>query len=181
MEKVDWSKAPDDATHCWPNAPEFFKCERGVWLVWCMNAQQWHKAELESRILGLIPRPRQAWTGTGLPPVGTHVEMANEQCYGLSEYGSKFIGQNCVVRSLFVNSLGSDMVAVEKDDGACCCFLADMCRPIKTQAQIAAEEREAAIEELRILLSEVSCDDYHAAVAMIDAGYRKSTPTQEDK
>ena len=37
----------------------------------------------------------------------------------------------------------------------------------------AADQREKDIEELRVLLSKIACDDYHAAVAMIDAGYRK--------
>jgi len=39
--------------------------------------------------------------------------------------------------------------------------------------EAAAEDRQKGIEELRSLLSKVACDDYHAAVAIYDAGYRK--------
>lgn len=104
-----------------------------------------------------------AWTGEGLPPVGTVCEVLNNELSGPEWerctilYSGKFRimydSESCYERVGFIDNLKF--------------------RQIRTPDQIAAEKREADIEELRMLLSKVACDDYHAAVAMIDAGYHK--------
>jgi hypothetical protein len=113
------------------------------------------------------------WTGEGLPPVGTVCEM--------SLFASNKWELCLPVHYLEQPADHSDQVVVYQDSlgGEVCYILDPPCsgsiqfRPIRTPEQIAAEEREAEIEVLRVLLSKVACDDYHAAVAVFEAGYRK--------
>lgn len=103
---------------------------------------------------------KEPWTGEGLPPVGTVCEW-HPNVHGWVE----------------VTILGHDgddtWYRVKGEDHTQTCRNMAFFRPIRTPEQIAAEKREADIEELRVLLSNVACDDYQAAVAMIDAGYHK--------
>lgn len=114
---------------------------------------------------------KEPWTGEGLPPVGTVCEVLNNEVSGPEWerctilYSGKFRimydSESCYERVGFIDNLKF--------------------RQIRRPDQIAAEKREADIEELRMLLSKVACDDYHAAVAMIDAGYRKQDNADERK
>lgn len=122
--------------------------------------------------------PKQAvteeWTGEGQPPVGIDVEIHNKPCRGVVEGAESFIGTNCKVLAVFANVNGYEMVAVEDTAGACMCFRVDMCGPVRTPEQIAAEERET---ELNRMVATVSMLDKGWArkvcAGLYDAGYRK--------
>lgn len=194
MSEIDWSKAPEGATHyassqgSWDAAWYILESENlasmlddGIDTEW-----GWRPIDSEDRselLPRLIPRHAPQWSGTGLPPVGTFVEMVNDKDYTVSDYGKQFIGEPCVVMAAFINSQGYDMVAVEKDDGACCCFRADMCRPILTEAQIAAEERGKELEAMeevaaRAWRSVNPGEDMISVIvsALHKDGYRKKEP-----
>ncbi|AXH75222.1 MAG: hypothetical protein [Caudoviricetes sp.] len=172
-EAIDWSKAPEGATHYFSEAGsgKWRDLSGEFWRWWSEEDLEWkygsggRSAKLLNRTdLGINERPGYSkWNGEGLPPVGTVCEckvsagaewvecevVAHKVHYGAT-YAIAFVDENTVMLSAGIRF-----------------------RPTRTPEQIAAEEREKAIEELRQLLSCVACDDYHAAVAMIDAGYRK--------
>lgn len=171
MSLFDWSRAPTNAIGAFFNAKDaFFFVEtkqpsryggtEGFAGDKC-NGEQYH---VFPEYWSWEERPAQ-WDGQGLPPVGTVCEVDIWEEWPRCEIIAHF-QQRCGVVAAFT---------VEVVDGAKSldAYGAEFFRPIRTAEQIAAEEREAAIEELRKLLSRVACDDYHAAVAMIDAGYRK--------
>lgn len=111
----------------------------------------------------MVRRPAAGWGAAGLPPVGAVCEVLNntldrpewESCKILyaGRHTCVYDSESCAERYAHYEDV--------------------QFRPIRTPEQIAAEEREKAIEDLRQILSNVACDDFHAAVAVIDAGYRK--------
>lgn len=122
------------------------------------------------------------WSGEGLPTVGIDVEIHNKTCRGVVEGAESFIGTNCKVLATFVNVNGYEMVAVEDTAGACMCFRADMCGPVRTPEQIAAEERSREVDAAFNLVNETTQVPgeivrqnilRRAVEAMINAGYRK--------
>lgn len=189
MTDIDWSKAPEGATHYAHGSGDW----HAAWYIVAAptvasmlddgvdDEWEWRPIDQEDRaelIPRLVARPAPQRSGTGLHPVGACVEMVNDKDYMVSDYGKQFIGEPCVVMAAFINSQGIDMVAVEKDDGACWCFRADMCRPIRTEAQIAEEDRDKACEAmLEIAKSRRPDPDVYEAIATLyDAGYRKQEP-----
>ena len=122
------------------------------------------------RMLHLIERPTQ-WNGEGLPPVGAACEyrVGSGTWYPCTiRYITTPISDEELQVVAHCPHLNGDQIGGVGNGIGEINF-----RPIRTPEQIAAEEREKDIEELRALLSNVACDYYHAAVAMIDAGYRK--------
>jgi len=98
------------------------------------------------------------WNGEGHPSVGTICEFEVEtgewrKCEVIA------VKEDYVVCWIHVNKiLATSGVSL---------------RPVKTPEQIAEEERERGIEEMAKILGVVACDDYVAATALYDAGYRK--------
>lgn len=159
-EQIDWSKAPADATHYVP-APN--DLHHPIWLKMegstVLNAGyigHYHWAHTYTRgsqpctdLSNAIARPSTpSWSGEGLPPVGVKVLIMNPEQFAITDYGQEFVGEECTVLAVFVNDLDYRMVAVEKVGGSCCCFISEMCFPIRAPEQIAADEREAAIKEM---------------------------------
>ncbi len=82
MEQIDWSKAPTHATHWCPGnarieagwiyniGGEFYSCYADKGLEHIPVFPAWREENLIQR------PPKQTWTGTGLPPVGTVCEFA---------------------------------------------------------------------------------------------------------
>lgn len=99
------------------------------------------------------------WDG-GIPPVGT-------ECEYLCAEGGEW--RKCeVVAYYFAN-----VVAVDALRSAAVLMHPMMFRPIKTPEQIAAEERQQAIDEM-MHLAVAPCRSYKDVVsALYDAGYRK--------
>ena len=79
MSEIDWSKAPEGATHCAPEGLSreprvcWYRRHEDRWEYFSPNRREWRRSangqEFHDR---LIPRPTQ-WRGPedGLPPVGT--------------------------------------------------------------------------------------------------------------
>lgn len=101
------------------------------------------------------------------------------------EEAEQFVGPNVKVVSTFKLS-NTDMVVVYlEDENACCVFRASMCRPAKTPEQIAAEERDKAIQEMADTMAEYKCTDRanekmtSLSTYLHDHGYRKQPTDQQ--
>jgi hypothetical protein len=170
MTDIDWSKAPEGATHAVTTGPkwdggkdmvgvvEFAKlaggdyhrvCGHGGWF--CIGDNGW---------VVVAERP-SGWTGEGLPPVGARCEYFD---------GGEWMPCEVVAHR--------NNAAVVLSD----CYEADFVprqelRPIRSPEQIAAEERRAAILEMK---GHLSFSDYREAerhcATLYEAGYRKVTP-----
>lgn len=81
------------------------------------------------------------WDGTGLPSVGSMVELHNEPGYRI-EYGHEIIGKNVKVAG-FVKSGSVDIAVIEFDAGMYC-FRTDMLRPVRTEQQRLTDELQKA-------------------------------------
>lgn len=185
MTDIDWSKAPEGATHYMPET----ESSHAVWvmvsgntrLAWLASGDSsWEiDRSLEEDREYLIPRPAPQWNGEGLPPVDTSVLLDDARFPVFDDY-QEMIGVPVVVTAVFKSPTGVDMIACALPGGLCGCFRAVMAHPIKTPAQIAAEERDAAIGRMRECFDSVSDDlcptsnQYLETLfgALHDAGYR---------
>ena len=166
MSKVDWSKAPEGATHWMPEsrywqegfwkregeANYFFVC--GEWA--CSGARPFgHPA--------MVKRPATPqWNGEGLPPVGASVEWFSP-VYGW--LGGRVVGHDGAV------------AVISHSDGYTGCHLHEV-RPIRTPEQLAAEARERAIRDMVFGACGCEPDGGNTSVFILcellyDAGYRK--------
>lgn len=171
MSDIDWSKAPEGAQAYMPANDQWFEgwwkmvgaqsyfwaakgCENSRWEA--SNARPW-----DFRLL--VKRPAEpAWTGTGLPPVGTVCEYlcgsgswVEVEITAIARLGVCFVQQG---------RGGENYVA-----------LTAQFRPCRTPEQIAAEERSAFIAEIASLLGWDSSmhGSQRDAGKLYDAGYRK--------
>jgi hypothetical protein len=179
MNKVDWSKAPEGATHAfldnYDGPSPFFKVFHdrifhydGEKFSEMPNPSLFFDDWLKSRIY-IQERPTE-WNGTGLPPVGTECEIAASTPHQTVSWpeGTKvkvyanFTDDRGVELAAFVDAIGSvGGVAVAK------CF-----RPIRTPEQIAAEEREKAVIEMLARSNSCGTIPRRMCEAIYDAGYR---------
>ena len=102
MIEIDWSKAPEGATHC-------HEWIGGTWLkedgggIYYRSGDEWEmygSSDYASKdagidaLRGATPKPIE-WNGEGLPPVGIECEI---NCGGVWEVGSVlFVGKSVVV------------------------------------------------------------------------------------
>lgn len=103
-------------------------------------------------------KPEIQWAGEGLPPVGLNVEFIHN---GSSQGTGKVLfygAQRCIIQNTTKGSEGEQTGAIEDY-----IFL-----PIRTQEQIAAEEREEAIKQF-MQIGDIYWD---TASALYDAGAR---------
>ena len=137
---VDWSKAPEGATH-YVAGCGFFKTDLAGWFVCDGDEKVWRKTLYKSPENfywwgNAIQRPAAPqWNGEGLPPVGAVVEAV----YMGSPQGVvtvRYAGQ-CMI-------LWSD----ERNSEQCGAAEHYLFRPIRTPEQLAAEAREKAIIEI---------------------------------
>ncbi|MCZ7743491.1 HNH endonuclease [Pseudomonas aeruginosa] len=84
---IDWSKAPEGATHWEPSGPSFnegwMKKEGNEWFYWGEGPKRWFQGKLSCNVSAereatFEARPQEAWDGQGLPPVGTVCELQQE-------------------------------------------------------------------------------------------------------
>lgn len=75
---IDWSKAPEGATHYGDNSNGYVECwyrlfDGELEYKWADTPEMaWLRLRNANRgIHSLVARPKAEWTGTGLPPVGT--------------------------------------------------------------------------------------------------------------
>lgn len=147
MSEIDWSKAPEGATHArdcgWPS-PDWYKVSNGVLMV-VSCGEPWEESEYSSldKIPGVQERPSEAWTGTGIPPVGAVCEIQHES-----------LGwTRCeIVAHKVMDSTGVAMAIAWIDANTLDQSQGIRFRPIRTQEQIEAEERERAINEIEEIL-----------------------------
>ena len=164
-EQIDWSKAPEGATHCWAQAQDFFKLDNGNWMVWYGHGMRWAKSTIAERWGGLVERPTTpSWSGEGLPPVGVVCEY---RCVN-----DKWRQVKVIAHMIEMQKDNPCAVSQLGDTGPLCIGGASSFRKIRTPEQIAADEREAAILDMeRICRS----GDFGSGglAALYDAGYRK--------
>lgn len=189
MNSIDWSKAPEGATHYGAatysnNAPEwceaFYKNVGDCWMICFPESGGWHgdasrNDDWKERFATLIERPA-AWTGEGVPPKHTRVVIENPKGYGLVCDESEWLGPEVTVVHSYRNMFDIDLVVVERDDGAAQVFRASMCRPVRTSDRIAEEEREAAVKEMQVVVNSTPLAYMGGLYALYDAGYRKVQP-----
>lgn len=168
---IDWTKAPEGATHWEPSSYEFaegwMRKVGDKWSYWLEGSKVWGlsgpaccvSAEREATFEA---RPQDTWDGQGLPPVGTACEYRHMIW---PEYRS------CEIRYISEESLVAYDDAQEQFYRTC-----DMLfRPVRTLEQIAAEEREKAINQM---ISDAGYVDpkigtFVAMRNLYDAGYRR--------
>lgn len=177
MSDIDWSKAPEGATHWGHKSGEwcaaFYDLSGTRPLV--EGRDGWdscgHHVDWPERRDSLTPRP-VAWTGEGLPPVGTVCEL----------HISNDNWQPCEVIAMDVQD--GEPVSVVRYGGGYYGSAAKDVRPIRTPEQIEAELREREIDDLRQVIKQAhyalpNTDVAPAekakayAAAIHAAGYRK--------
>lgn len=174
---IDWSKAPEDATHLsLPNSPNqrpvFWRVTEGKAVeAWAMEPdlsavgdhfQYGPEGCMSFIAYSAITKPKP-WDGEGLPPVGKDV----------CEYRGAHQWDVWTVVNIFAEwGEGSRRVVfVDFGDGWREERDAERFRPIRTAEQIAADERERGIEEIRKVL--ISSAKGSIESTIYDAGYRK--------
>lgn len=152
---IDWSKAPEQATHFSPARPGFLPAfwridgasRSDSWVILEDGTVDYYAnagISPETRKT-LIPRPVMVeWNGEGNPPAGTvcELQLSQQKIWRLANvlYSSD---EFCVVKI-------GEREACHRTDN--CTF-----RPLRTAEQIAADERAALIKE--------ACADIETAVA----------------
>lgn len=183
-KEIDWSMAPEGATHCTLKPKDNNMYRSVFWRVvdgkaveaWPVGDDWSAQGHFEYGPEGCntylqhasVERPSSAWTGTGLPPVGTVCEFYSEEdeewlegkiiAHGVDE-GRKLAIMQC-----------DDSVWMGEDHEF---------RVKRTSEQIAAEERDKKVEAMvdDIARNTTGIDRKEAwccATALYDAGYRKT-------
>lgn len=170
MSKVDWSLAPDDATHFGPSTKDWEPCWMkkigNHWYGWLYPTDtKWDyladASSNQSRISMLVKRPQpKPWSGPqdGLPPVGTVCEVKG--CM------SHYLQWNKVT----VFAVRGKMVFFDMEDGRWGQTGSHEFRAIRTPEQLAAEQRETAIREI---MDAAGIDCRVTAAKLVDAGFKR--------
>jgi hypothetical protein len=174
MSQVDWSKAPEDATHYEPDGSKYSAgwmryYSHGEWAFYGSSGN-WVRGTKScevsrSRESTFIARP-QPWNGVGLPPVGTVCEYLD----ALSRWNQVRITAHAELGICFRTQNGS---------GENYAALTAQFRPIKTQAQIEADAREAEIDAIEKIAAKAWRDTATGgdmirdiSAAIYESGYR---------
>ena len=158
--KIDWSNAPEDATHYQAETHGVFECwlKPGHSVRVSRREQDWREDGYADDLIATsaIKRP---WSGEGLPPVGV-VCMAN--------------GYQVVIVAHHCNGIHA-IYAESEVDGLLYYGEPNEFRPIRTPEQIAEDEREAAVAEMLGLFGVADSRDTYLMQRLYDAGYRKQS------
>ncbi|RUF39981.1 hypothetical protein IPC1108_28315 [Pseudomonas aeruginosa] len=175
---IDWTKAPEGATHWEPKSYYFvegwMRKVGNEWSFWSEASESWVRGTLTCNVSAereatFEARPQEPWNGQGLPPVGTVCEYrCNDSC-GPNDWTA--------VHVLAHAAHGSDtaMLLAEDNNGEPGTmygriWVPGTCRPLRTPEQIAAEEREKAIEEMCFAEETLTVKQ---AKALYESGYRR--------
>ncbi|HFQ7428301.1 TPA: hypothetical protein ACHSVW_005954 [Pseudomonas aeruginosa] len=154
---IDWSKAPEGATHYQPESRGFhaawFRLQGGkareMWVVIPGGAleQIIDPTVFDESMQNLIARPAEpaTWDGQGLPPVGIEAEIIWDST-DVAYYRAKILAHDedrVVFRWCEGESKGQYGSYAVLNFGILPTF-----RPPRTPEQIAAEEREKAIDAM---------------------------------
>ena len=154
-EQIDWSKAPEGADKCNTHNGMFYKGERPYLQVF-IHEKWMPSAIIKSNELFVYRPTTPSWSSEGLPPVGV-VCMAN--------------GYQVVIVAHHCNGIHA-IYAESEYDGLLYYGEPNEFRHIRTPEQIAADEREAAVDEMHKLYME-GAKHSGGLYAIYDAGYRK--------
>lgn len=173
--EIDWSKAPEGATHGRKtyDGHNWYKIVDGDFCY--LTRQGYWQPAITSMAECTIRPGVTEWTGDGLPPVGLLCEAYyhNDTRPGWKPFTLKYLSDDHVI----FKGLGETVVSREQFDRC----VADQFRPLRTAEQIAAEEREA---ELNRMVATVSMLDKGWArkvcARLYDAGYRKFEIVEDD-
>lgn len=167
--EIDWSKAPEGATHRVSGfIDEWRKADGCNWLAWYEG--KWLPL-IKPTPSEYIPRPAEyPWSGEGLPPVGAVCEC---QMRGYGDVWQKVI----------VLAHHNGHAWVTGDDSKHCFTVPPhgKFRPIKTPEQVAAEERESTVNDMCHIAQKGSGFGVNRAdmYAIYDAGYRWVAPEEK--
>lgn len=175
MSDIDWSKAPEGATHFNPKAETllWYRFQDGCWEFFNECGEWEVSSAYQCAIKGFIARPTQ-WTGEGLPPVGTVCEFKSVGHHSDLEYqwciyhGRMSCGGYIVE---YHHQTSPDMTTCAPFDPGLTYF-----RPIRTPEQIAADDREAAVQAAIEATYTLGISDVSKRILierLYDAGYRK--------
>jgi hypothetical protein len=179
MSKVDWSLAKDGYPFWLEDLNPECGGDMSGWhrddgdRYTDTDGLHWLKKDSDDYTVYLNPsKQKQEWSGPqdGLPPVGVQVEIRNTKNRDCSPGSEDLFGKSVAVMAVFRNMHDYEIVAVEGDDGGCYCFRADMCFPVRTAEQLAAEQRETAIREI-MDIADVDCRV--TAARLVDAGFKR--------
>jgi len=173
MSEIDWSKAPEGATHYGPETECFseawFKREGENWLSY-FGGGSWFsmgKSLFESRLESMIPRPQST---QGLPEVGTVCEA---RAFGIAGYEWIEVKillphpeqENCF--ACFVvdyRKLGLDKNL---------CWMTEF-RPLKSDRERQIEDALKVIDKADLATCEWHAHAERVIGSMVDAGYRRA-------
>lgn len=173
MTQIDWSKAPEGATHYHPRTERYTDhwIKPGHFCVVGLEGKGW-VSDFGRPVMKLaVQRPVEppTWTADGLPPVGIEV---------LTTHG----GRDFKVKILaYAPKNGKQAVMVEETEpgdnrGCLFAWMAYMCtfRPIRTAEQAAADEAKARRADLATVIETGGWRTPEILAAYLDShGYRK--------
>lgn len=178
MKDIDWSKAPEGATHgryVENLTPDFYRVHEGSLQFWWLHSV-WKLCPWRTiNDASMVARPSATqWTGPadGLPPVGIDCEFCR-----IDDLQKESLEDGALVTIIahYKNQQGIDVAAFTYDvndirdveSAIAKCF-----RPIRTPEQLAAEAREKAIDELvrRFGINGSMVNQYGLFARMYDAG-----------
>ncbi|MEE5138707.1 hypothetical protein V2J83_24720 [Pseudomonas alliivorans] len=161
---LDWSKAPEGATHAreYAGGCDFYRRTAcGVWQYYHFR-RGWSVAYATSEA-DCVARPPAAWNGEGSPPVGAVCEFSRKGCGNWGRVEILYVGK----QRIFFRDRDGDELSRSHGESEF--------RPIRTAEQIAADERELAITDMCVLLGKDPSRPgvREMAGVLFDAGYRK--------
>lgn len=170
-EQIDWSKAPEDATHYQAATHGVFECwlKAGHAVRVSRREPDWREDDYADDLIATsaIKRP---WSGEGLPPVGFVCEVRNK-----TPGYCAFPWEKCTIALTNIGANGCVQICTIDHRGDFAIYYPEVdiiqFRPIRTPEQIAADEREAAIKDIEDMIAGYSYR--HCAELIHDNGYRK--------
>lgn len=161
--EIDWSKAPEGATHFNVSNLMFYRATGPNLEYWNSTVSKWKEAQGRiEEYASIVPRYAN-WNGASLPPVGTVCEVDYCEQWHQCEIIANF-QQRAGMVAAFTVDMGDGAKALDA-------FGSEYFRPIRTPEQIAAEERERAVAEMKRIWTEAENSQFYA---LYDAGYRKT-------
>lgn len=175
---IDWSKAPEGATHAGSFKGKFscwYKLGSGwAWEYMSGLSFSWEKVSGNLPASDLIERPKkqEAWDGVCILTIDSECKVVEGPALWEHSGMSDWIGRNVKVKSTFTNNIGQQIASVESDNAECACFIVECLRPIKTAEQLAEEERKSQLEVMHKIYMEGASEHKGGLAALYDAGYK---------
>ena len=162
---IDWSKAPEGATHKDPDTDCFYKLVKDVWHLIFGDGESVVSASIyngETKPSDLIERPKnqEAWNGNGKPPIGIECEVRFNDVWS-------------ICKTLAYHQVSDTAVAVHFLNGSNSLFWCATFRPIKTAEQLADEEREDAANKMFQRFGGIGGLTKKQCIWVVSEGYRK--------